>query len=149
MEWILLANQECRIGYKNSHSRVSRCLASIRKLGNLRSSKGLRSFKPLKETNLFIFIILAGDIKMNPGFNVAYAKSTVKHRIDSMNLRNVKNASILHVAMQNLARWRSLTFVLSNSKWRLAKLYLQLQSISRPQHLIRRLWCTKVKVETS
>ena len=64
------SNQECRnawIGYKNSHSRVSQCWASIRKPGNRRSSEGLRSFKPSKGTNLFILIILAGDIEMNPG----------------------------------------------------------------------------------
>ena len=61
------SNQECRIGYRHSHSRVSQCLASIRKLGNRRSSEGLRSFKPSKGTNLFILIILAGDIEMNPG----------------------------------------------------------------------------------
>ena len=42
---------------------VSQCLASIRKLGNRRSSEGL----PSKGTNLFILIILAGDIEMNPG----------------------------------------------------------------------------------
>ena len=59
------SNQECRIGYKHSHSRVSQCLASIRKLGNRRSSEGLHSFKPSKGTNLFILIILA--IEMNPG----------------------------------------------------------------------------------
>ena len=45
----------------------SQCLASIRKLGNRRSSEGLRSFKPSKGKNLFILIILAGDIEMNPG----------------------------------------------------------------------------------
>ena len=33
------SNQECRIGYNHSHSRVSQCLASIRKLGNRRSSE--------------------------------------------------------------------------------------------------------------
>ena len=48
------SNQECRIGYRHSHSRVSQCLASIRKPGNRRSSAGLRSFKPSKGTNLFI-----------------------------------------------------------------------------------------------
>ena len=90
------SNQECRIGYRHSHSRVSQCLASIRKLGNRRSSEGLLSFKPSKGTNLFILIILAGDIEMNPGFNVAYAKSTVRHRIDFLNVRNAKNASTLH-----------------------------------------------------
>ena len=46
------SNQKCRIGYKISHSRVSQCLASIRKLGNRRISEGLRSFKPSKGTNL-------------------------------------------------------------------------------------------------
>ena len=61
------SNQECKIGYIHSHSRVSQCLASTRKLGNRRSSEGLRSFKPSKGTNLFILIILAGDIEMNPG----------------------------------------------------------------------------------
>ena len=61
------SNQECRIGYKHFHSRVSQCLASIRKLGNCRSSEGLRSFKPSKGTNLFILIILAGDMEINPG----------------------------------------------------------------------------------
>ena len=65
------SNQECRIGYKNSHSSVSQCLASIRKLRNRRSFEGLRSFKPSKETNLFILIILAGDKEMNPGPQVS------------------------------------------------------------------------------
>ena len=32
-----------------------------------RSSEGLRSFNPLKGTNLLILIILAGDIELNPG----------------------------------------------------------------------------------
>ena len=49
------SNQECRIGYKHSHSRVSQCLASIRSLGNRRSSEGLRSFKPSKGTNIKCF----------------------------------------------------------------------------------------------
>ena len=38
-----------------------------RKLGNRRSSEGLRSFKPSRGTNLLVLIILAGDIEMNPG----------------------------------------------------------------------------------
>ena len=33
------SNQECRIYYKHSHNRVSQCLASVRKLGNRRSSE--------------------------------------------------------------------------------------------------------------
>ena len=63
----LRSNQDCRVGYRHSHSKVSQCLASIRKLGNRRSSEGLSSNKPSKGTNLFILIILVGDIEMNPG----------------------------------------------------------------------------------
>ena len=62
MEWILLAQS----------------LASIRKLGNRRSSEGLRSFKPSKGTNLFILIILAGDIEMNPSPRFQYCKASEK-----------------------------------------------------------------------
>ena len=44
-------------------------LSAWQVLGNLEiaGSEGLRSFKPSKGTNLFILIILAGDIEMNPG----------------------------------------------------------------------------------
>ena len=35
------SNQECRIGYKHSHSRVSQCLASIR---NLEIAEVLRDY---------------------------------------------------------------------------------------------------------
>ena len=44
-----------------------RSLAYTRKLGNRRSSEGLRSFKPSNGTNLITLLILAGDIEMNPG----------------------------------------------------------------------------------
>ena len=88
------SNQECRIGYKHSHIRVSQCLANIRKLRNRRRSEGLRSFKPSKRTNLFILIILAGDIEMNPG--PRFQCGLCKNRIDSLNVRNAKNTSTLH-----------------------------------------------------
>ena len=61
------SNQECKIGYKNFTSWVSQCLAYTRKLGHRKSSEGLRSFKPSKETNLITLLILAGDIEMKPG----------------------------------------------------------------------------------
>ena len=68
MEWILwVQTRIVGLVTKHSHSRVSQCLASIRKLGNRRSPEGLRSCKPSKGTNLFLLIILAGDIEMNPG----------------------------------------------------------------------------------
>ena len=90
--------QECRIGYKHSHSRVCQCLASIRKLGNRRSSEGLRSLKPSKETNLFIFIILAGDIEMNPGprFQCGLRKKYCKASVRLLECEECENASTLH-----------------------------------------------------
>ena len=101
------SNQECRMGYKPSHSRVFQCLASIRKLGNRKSSQGLHSFKPSKGTNLFILIILTVDIEMNPGprFQCGLCKKYLRHWIDSLNVRNAKNASMLHA--QTLVRTNS------------------------------------------
>ena len=61
------SNQEYKIGYKNLTNGVSQCLAYTRKLGNRRSSEGLRSFKPSNGTNLITLLILAWDIEMNPG----------------------------------------------------------------------------------
>ena len=92
------SNQECRIGYKHSHSRLSQDLESIRKLGFLRSTKGLRSFKPQREHICLFLSSWQGISKWTQfsGFNVAYAKSTAKHRRDSLNIRNAKNASTLH-----------------------------------------------------
>ena len=60
-------NQSCRNGFVGSASGFAQSLACTRKLGKCRRSEGLRSFNPSKGTNLIIFIILAGDIKMNPG----------------------------------------------------------------------------------
>ena len=81
------SNQECRIGYKHSHSRVSQCVANIRKLGNRRSSEGLRSVKPSKGTNLFILIILARDTEM---FQCGLCKKYCKASDSSLNVRNAK-----------------------------------------------------------
>ena len=40
------SNQECGIGFGNSPGSLSHFLSYSRKLGNRRSSEGLRSFKP-------------------------------------------------------------------------------------------------------
>ena len=61
------SNQECKIDFKKLTNGVSQCLAYTRKLGNRRSSEGLRSFKPSNGTYLITLLILAGDIEMNPG----------------------------------------------------------------------------------
>ena len=92
-EWILLGQtRNVGLATKSSHSRVSQCWASIRKLGNRRSSEGLRSFKPSKGTNLFILIILAKDIETNPGFNVAFAKNIARPQNQTMDLGIVQTA---------------------------------------------------------
>ena len=52
------SNQECRIGYRHSHSRVSQCLASIRKLGNLEIAEVLRDYvasSPQRE-QIYLFL---------------------------------------------------------------------------------------------
>ena len=48
------SNQECGIGFGNSPDSLSHFLAYSRKLGNRRSSEGLRSFKPSRGTNLLV-----------------------------------------------------------------------------------------------
>ena len=57
----------CSISFDGSASGITQSLACTRKLGKCRSSEGLRSFNPSKGTHLLILIILAYDIKMNPG----------------------------------------------------------------------------------
>ena len=67
LEHSMDSNQECGIGFGNLPGSLSHFLAYSRKLGNRRSSEGLRSFKPSRGTNLLVLIILAGDFEMNPG----------------------------------------------------------------------------------
>ena len=67
LEHSMDSNQGCDICFGNSLGSLSHFLACSRKLGNRRSSEGLRSFKSSRGTNLLVLIILAGDIEMNPG----------------------------------------------------------------------------------
>ena len=67
MERSLDSNQECDIGFGNSPGSLFHFVAYTRKLGNRRSSEGIRSFKPSTGTDLLVLLILAGDIEMNPG----------------------------------------------------------------------------------
>ena len=60
-------NQNCSIGFDGSASGIAQSIAGTRKLGKCRSAEGLHSLNPSKGTNLFILIIMAGDIEMNPG----------------------------------------------------------------------------------
>ena len=108
-------NQECRIGYKHSHSRVSQCLASIRKLGNRRSSEGLRSFKPSKGTNLFILIILSGDIDPGPRFQCGLCKKYSKASDRLLECEECKNASTFHA--QTLVTTNSLRIESGDRAW--------------------------------
>ena len=92
-----------KIGYNNSHSRVSQCLTSIRKHGNRRSSEGLCNFKPSKGTDLSIRIILAGDIEMIQGPRIQcrliFVKTIARHQIRSLNVKIEKR---YHASCANL-----------------------------------------------
>ena len=70
MKWILLV-QTRNVGLV-TNIPTAEYLSGLQVLGNLEITEVLkdyvRSFKPSKGTNLFILIILAGDIEMNPSF---------------------------------------------------------------------------------
>ena len=91
------SNQECRIGYIST----AEYLSAWQVLGNLEIAEVLRDYvasNPQREQICLFLISWLGISKLTqvPGFNVAYAKSTVRHRIDSLNVRNAKNAFTLH-----------------------------------------------------
>ena len=81
-----------------SASGIAQSLACTRKLGKCRRSEGLRSFNPSKGTNLLILIILAGDIEMNPGPNVVFAKYIARHQKNRLNVKNAKSAFTHHAS---------------------------------------------------
>ena len=86
-------------------------LSAWQVLGNLEIAEVLRDYvasNPQREQICLFLSSRLGISKLTqvPGFNVAYAKSTVRHRIDSLNVRNAKNASTLHAQ----------TLVTTNSK---------------------------------
>ena len=96
LEHSMDSNQECGIGFGNLPGSLSHFLAYSRKLGNRRSSEGLRSFKPSRGTNLLVLIILAGDIEMNPGLNAVNAKNIVRRQTRLSSVRNAVNAFMCH-----------------------------------------------------
>ena len=102
-KWVKLehsmdTNQECGIGFGNLPGSLSHFLAYSRKLGNRRSSEGLRSFKPSRGTNLLVLIILAGDIEMNPGHRsqCRQCKNIVRRQTRLSSVRNAVNAFMYH-----------------------------------------------------
>ena len=92
------SNQESKIGHKNFTNGVSQCLADTRKLGNRRSSEGLRNFKPSNGTNLITRLVLVWDIEMNPGPGIQcrLCKNIARHWIKSSNVKTVKSAFTHH-----------------------------------------------------
>ena len=76
-------------------------LSAWQVFGNLEIAEVLRDYvasNPQREQICLFLSSWLGISKWTqvPGFNVAYAKSTVRHRIDFLNVRNAKNASTLH-----------------------------------------------------
>ena len=99
MEWILLV-QTRNVGLVTNIS-TAEYLSAWQVLGNLEIAEVLRDYvasNPQREQICLFLSSWLGISKLTqvPGFNVAYAKSTVRHRIDSLNVRNAKNASTLH-----------------------------------------------------
>ena len=107
MEWILLV-QTRKVGLVTNRNvglatniPKAEYLSAWQVLGNLEIAEVLRDYvasSPQKEQICWFLSSWLGISKWTqvPGFNVAYAKSTVRHRIDSLNARNAKNASTLH-----------------------------------------------------
>ena len=92
------SNQGCRIVYKHPSAEY---LNAWQVLGDLEIAEVLRDYvasNPQKEQICLFLSSWLGISKWTqvPGFNVAYAISTVRHRIDFLNVRNAKNASTLH-----------------------------------------------------
>ena len=98
LEYSLDSNQECDISFGNSPVSLFHFVANTMKLGNPRSSEGMRSFKPSRGTNLLVLIILAGDIEMKPGpsLDVVNAKNIVKRQTRLPSVRNIENAFMCH-----------------------------------------------------
>ena len=76
-------------------------LSAWQVLGNLEIAEVLRDYVASSLQREQICLFLSSWLGISkwtqvPGFNVAYAKSTVRHRIDFLNVRNAKNASTLH-----------------------------------------------------
>ena len=91
-------------------------LSAWQVLGNLEITEFLRDYvasNPQREQICLFFSSWLGISEWTqvPGFNVAFAKSTVRHRIDSLNVRNAKNASVFHAqnsqSLKNWIWWRS------------------------------------------
>ena len=99
MEWILLV-QTRNVGLVTNIS-TAEYLSAWQVLGNLEITEVLRDYvasNPQREQICLFLSSWLGISKLTqvPSFNVAYAKSTIRHRIDSLNVRNVKNDSTLH-----------------------------------------------------
>ena len=92
-------------------------LSAWQVLANLVIAEVLRDYVASNHQRAQICLFLSSWLGISkwtqvPGFNVAYAKSTVRHRIDSLNVKNAKNASMLHaqtlMTTKNWIWWRSL-----------------------------------------
>ena len=110
MEWILLV-QTRNVGLVTDIP-TAEYLSAWQVLGNLEIAEVLRDYvasSPQREQICLFLSSWLGISKWTqvPGFNVAYAKSTVRHRIDFLNVRNAKNASCSNLSDNKLLRIES------------------------------------------
>ena len=99
MKWILLV--QTRIVGLVTNIPTAEYLSAWQVLGNLEIAEVLRNYvasNPQREQICLFLSSWLGISKWTqvPGFNVAYVKSTVRHQINSLNVRSAKNASTLH-----------------------------------------------------
>ena len=104
MEWILLV-QTRNVGLV-TNIPTAEYLSAWQVLGNLEIAEVLRDYIALNPQREQICLFLSSWLGISKwtqvtGFNVAYAKSSVRHWIDSLNVRNAKNASTLHALGDN------------------------------------------------
>ena len=99
MEWILLV--QTRNVELVTDIPTAEYLSAWQVLGNLEIAEVLRDYVASNPQMEQIWLFSSSWLGISkwtqvPGFNVAYAKSTVRHRIDFLNMRNAENASTLH-----------------------------------------------------
>ena len=97
MEWILLV-QTRNVGLATDIP-TAEYLSAWQELGNLEIAEVLRDYVASSPKREQICLFLLSWLEMNPGprFQCGLCKkSTVRHGIDFLNVRNAKNASMLH-----------------------------------------------------
>ena len=96
---------------------ISHLVAYSRKLGNRRSSEGLRSFKPSRGTNLLVLIIMAGYIEMKPGPRSKCRLCKIYCKASEKSIQCEKCKKCFHASCANLGEKELLELESGNGSW--------------------------------